>query len=205
MEFQCRLCLEEDSWWNVSSPCKCNGSIRYVHKTCLKRYNEYRESQGHNSDICPTCTSYYLIWGEDAYSILSTKGILFITLLLLYPNTFQRNAVQCTLVVSMLQQVVLSSPVDWTKIVSLYRLGLPLVLYAILVPSYTILLSFGACIVCGNQFLIRHTSPQLQFVWRIGHVLLLQVIGIGLSSIDAIYLFIYMLLYLEFFLLALGK
>jgi len=37
-EADCRVCLATDAVENLLSPCNCDGSVRYVHKECLRRW-----------------------------------------------------------------------------------------------------------------------------------------------------------------------
>ena len=37
-EQSCRICLENDSANNMVYPCKCSGTSKYVHKTCLNQW-----------------------------------------------------------------------------------------------------------------------------------------------------------------------
>ncbi len=39
---ECKFCLEEDKQNNLISPCKCDGSLKYVHLKCLEKYHEKR-------------------------------------------------------------------------------------------------------------------------------------------------------------------
>ena len=32
----CRICLQSQDLYELISPCKCAGSVKYVHKECLK-------------------------------------------------------------------------------------------------------------------------------------------------------------------------
>ena len=41
---QCRICLEEDDKEYIS-PCLCKGSLKYVHRDCLK---QWRNMNNHN-------------------------------------------------------------------------------------------------------------------------------------------------------------
>ena len=46
----CRICREEDHVQNLLSPCKCSGSIKYIHYDCLTRCIETR-----NATFCEIC------------------------------------------------------------------------------------------------------------------------------------------------------
>ncbi|CAH1272542.1 MARCH7 [Branchiostoma lanceolatum] len=53
----CRICqmTEETVDNKLIEPCGCAGSLRYIHKECLKRWMETRHRQGHNARICELC------------------------------------------------------------------------------------------------------------------------------------------------------
>ena len=56
MSDECRICLSNDNSQDLIHPCKCNGTIKYVHNTCLYHlrscsYNNYRR--------CSTCKEKY--------------------------------------------------------------------------------------------------------------------------------------------------
>ena len=55
---ECRFCLEGRSDYNnpLIRPCKCRGSIAYVHKICLQTW----QRTINQATKCPICLSYYL-------------------------------------------------------------------------------------------------------------------------------------------------
>jgi hypothetical protein len=48
----CRICYDIKNS-ELISPCKCSGSIKWIHKICLE------ETLAKNPDKCPTCNTYY--------------------------------------------------------------------------------------------------------------------------------------------------
>ena len=48
----CRICYENDS--KLIYPCKCSGSIKWIHESCLKKWIETS-----NKNICPQCKYEY--------------------------------------------------------------------------------------------------------------------------------------------------
>lgn len=48
----CRFCLMDGL---LISPCKCKGSIGYIHPTCLEKSKQYSRTP----DICPICLTQY--------------------------------------------------------------------------------------------------------------------------------------------------
>lgn len=59
---ECRICLEEDERNNLIVPCKCNGSIKYVHLECL--------NQMLPSFNCRTCNSFYNVKPKNIIDVL---------------------------------------------------------------------------------------------------------------------------------------
>lgn len=53
-EILCRICKEDGTLEELSAPCNCSGSIRWVHSTCLKRWIESR-TDFDNYDKCEIC------------------------------------------------------------------------------------------------------------------------------------------------------
>jgi hypothetical protein len=54
MQTECRICHEEDTSIKII-PCKCSGSIKYVHEKCL---NDYRHISGKMTE-CSVCSTKY--------------------------------------------------------------------------------------------------------------------------------------------------
>ena len=50
---QCRICLEDND--ELIKPCKCNGTIAYVHKACLETW-----INASGSNHCEICNDVYL-------------------------------------------------------------------------------------------------------------------------------------------------
>lgn len=70
-DIQCRICLNNESTEEnpiISSPCRCSGSIRYVHLKCLQKWlldqvverrNEYFHSYSWQMLKCDICKTQY--------------------------------------------------------------------------------------------------------------------------------------------------
>lgn len=59
--FQCRICLEEESDLDsLISPCRCSGTSKYVHKTCLQRWR-YQDVNSPGFYRCMECNEEYII------------------------------------------------------------------------------------------------------------------------------------------------
>lgn len=48
---QCRYCLTEDNFSDMVSPCKCTGSTKYVHRTCLLMWFDHKNGE-YRCEIC---------------------------------------------------------------------------------------------------------------------------------------------------------
>eukprot|EP00826_Nyctotherus_ovalis_P062347 TRINITY_DN9002_c0_g2_i3.p1 TRINITY_DN9002_c0_g2~~TRINITY_DN9002_c0_g2_i3.p1 ORF type:complete len:239 (-),score=31.04 TRINITY_DN9002_c0_g2_i3:288-1004(-) len=69
-EIKCRICLGDDSTKEnpmISSPCKCLGSIKYIHANCLQHWLKSKVSEHKNS----FCYSY--CWKEFECDVCKTK------------------------------------------------------------------------------------------------------------------------------------
>lgn len=53
-DISCRICYVEDVN-DLISPCKCSGSIKYVHLACFEAWLEHSS----NPYQCPTCNTVY--------------------------------------------------------------------------------------------------------------------------------------------------
>ena len=52
----CRVCMETATELPLISPCKCTGTLRYIHEACLKTWilSRTRAVQGSSCEICKT-------------------------------------------------------------------------------------------------------------------------------------------------------
>ena len=41
----CRICLEDDLVSNLISPCRCSGTSKYVHKSCLDQWRTLSDNR----------------------------------------------------------------------------------------------------------------------------------------------------------------
>ena len=59
-QIDCRICLEKDDIKNLIHPCKCRGTVKYVHEKCLI---QWIETTGNNlfKKKCSICNENYLI------------------------------------------------------------------------------------------------------------------------------------------------
>jgi hypothetical protein len=69
-DIKCRICLGEESTKEnpiISSPCKCSGSVKFIHKNCLQLWLDSKILK-HKSQLC---SSYY--WKEFECDVCKTK------------------------------------------------------------------------------------------------------------------------------------
>ena len=62
---QCRICLEDEE--NIDlliSPCRCNGTSKYVHKSCLETWR-YQSISARGFYKCMECNENYIILNND--------------------------------------------------------------------------------------------------------------------------------------------
>ena len=59
MNYQCRICLEDDNIEQLVAPCNCNGTSKYVHPNCL---NEWRKENINTNffNVCIDCREKYV-------------------------------------------------------------------------------------------------------------------------------------------------
>jgi len=80
MTKSCRYCLDSNEQHDFIIPCKCKGSIKYVHRKCL---DEWRASdvEGNRFKQCDICKfNYILVKNETSSWIRYIKYILYISL-----------------------------------------------------------------------------------------------------------------------------
>lgn len=83
-QIQCRICLETDGR-DFIAPCKCKGTSKYVHRTCLDHWRAVKE--GFAFAHCTTCKAPYHLrvhaaadrkWRTLKFRFFVTRDILFI-------------------------------------------------------------------------------------------------------------------------------
>lgn len=55
---ECRICYNLDYTKNLISPCKCMGSMKYVHQNCIKHFIETTQNE-YFQTYCYVCNSKY--------------------------------------------------------------------------------------------------------------------------------------------------
>lgn len=61
-QIQCRICLETDGR-DFIAPCKCKGTSKYVHRSCLNHWRAVKE--GFAFAHCTTCKAPYYLRADD--------------------------------------------------------------------------------------------------------------------------------------------
>ncbi|KAI9263255.1 hypothetical protein BDA99DRAFT_604919 [Phascolomyces articulosus] len=89
---KCRICLEKDDKKNLISPCKCKGSIKYVHAHCIASWRRSLAHNGRYKELyhCTLCQQQFQIrhrrrWAAilnyRAFRVLATAVILILFLI----------------------------------------------------------------------------------------------------------------------------
>lgn len=146
MDFQllketCRICLEEDDPRNMKHPCKCRGTIKYVHPRCLR-----------DEVICTICNYEYQIkeeWYEKyIYEMGHTKYSMF---LLLYATLFICVELLCWIGVSFTQTSIQIIHVPLYEFICYCLMNIP---FFITEWLYCIHQKRGFCLVLFSQLCI---------------------------------------------------
>jgi len=62
-EKECRQCLGSERPQSMIAPCKCNGSVKWVHLDCLGDWQDGRSDE--QSKTCPQCNGKYNFFGNS--------------------------------------------------------------------------------------------------------------------------------------------
>ncbi|KAI8088934.1 uncharacterized protein BX664DRAFT_331755 [Halteromyces radiatus] len=89
----CKICLAKDDLSALISPCKCSGSIKYVHPSCMKSWRLALLECGREKDLyrCTLCQQKLIIKQRNPlralldYKVARAIGTLFILILCLIP------------------------------------------------------------------------------------------------------------------------
>jgi len=76
----CRICLHHEGGGDLVAPCKCSGSIKYVHKDCLRTWRT--QGSWHHARICSVCSTAYASYCSSAKwknTVLRYPSISFAT------------------------------------------------------------------------------------------------------------------------------
>eukprot|EP00055_Hartaetosiga_balthica_P013898 m.73361 g.73361 ORF g.73361 m.73361 type:complete len:365 (-) comp8419_c0_seq1:2194-3288(-) len=74
-DMQCKICLdsEESSGNKLISPCKCKGSMKYVHETCLLEWTESRFGEYATEGQCQYCHEKYKVQTNFGWFLRATR------------------------------------------------------------------------------------------------------------------------------------
>jgi hypothetical protein len=101
----CRICYSEinpiTKKKDLISPCRCSGTVKYVHYSCLKLWRMRGKAFGDMSK-CEQCHGTYNIPGErTAYSLfISFSTLIFLASIYLFANTIFKNTGEIILYVT---------------------------------------------------------------------------------------------------------
>lgn len=117
---QCRICFEEDD--NLICPCKCNGSIKYIHNSCLNTIIEYKRNM-----MCEICKTKYNINKpliDKLYLVLNAQKYkkLFLEYLIQYIIIFLTNINYIEFIIFHFQNGSIS--LNWTEILKTFLITL---------------------------------------------------------------------------------
>ncbi|KAF9537380.1 hypothetical protein EC957_008383 [Mortierella hygrophila] len=91
----CRICLDDDPH-GLYSPCRCRGSIKFVHSHCLTRWRKSLMAHGRDesANSCTMCGFNYVLKKRARfYELLSYRGIriaitVLVVLAMLFPSGY---------------------------------------------------------------------------------------------------------------------
>ena len=103
-EHQCRICLETVSCRDLISPCRCIGSISYVHENCLKTWITSK-NENLSDAKCELCnTIFHMNWETKNECIYHTLVRQKSTKTLLFPALLIYEILTCYILVNILQR-----------------------------------------------------------------------------------------------------
>lgn len=66
---QCRICLEVNNIFDMISPCRCNGSLKFVHQHCLKLWLLKSDKSEIDISSCEVCKTKFVMNFKYSHSI----------------------------------------------------------------------------------------------------------------------------------------
>jgi|TARA_B110000858_G_scaffold67655_1_gene78565 hypothetical protein len=73
-DLECRICLEADTVENLFTPCKCSGTMKYIHRDCLDEWREKRED-ANEVDVCELCKYTYNVTAKPTGCFLKVANL----------------------------------------------------------------------------------------------------------------------------------
>ncbi|RIB10157.1 hypothetical protein C2G38_211144 [Gigaspora rosea] len=101
----CRICLSKDDPKSLIAPCKCKGSVKYVHSSCLTQWRnrllKIRTSK--NTDRCTSCKFEYKVRKKKTVRNILNRGALINFKLFIDDNCIDvRVTITCGIVIALL-------------------------------------------------------------------------------------------------------
>lgn len=86
---ECRICYQTDFIKNLISPCKCNGTLKYVHKNCIYKFIESTENDNFKTQCYICNVKYDFIYDKFTFTeyvclVLASLGFIFYFSLIAY-------------------------------------------------------------------------------------------------------------------------
>ncbi|CAG8655960.1 7128_t:CDS:2 [Dentiscutata heterogama] len=78
----CRICLSKDDPKSLIAPCKCKGSVKYVHSSCLTQWRNrlLKIRTTKNSDRCTSCKFEYIVRKKKTVRNILNRGDVRVTI-----------------------------------------------------------------------------------------------------------------------------
>ncbi len=84
----CRFCYLDENQKDLIVPCKCRGTIKYVHQSCLERWINISD----RNSKCQICNNQYFYGFKNKakfyFNFFSVLGYLFLIQCALYYNHY---------------------------------------------------------------------------------------------------------------------
>lgn len=183
---QCRFCLEESPLSTLVDPCRCRGSVRYVHTTCLNRELRFRRQVGDISKACRICKAEYSTpknYSREILTVLFFGGIGAYSTYLLVNYPAQLTILLVTLLVNYLLGISHAFESidigDWYTMMFLLELGFGLFLpLPPIIPLEDLYMfaSYAIPIVNHSHWLGRIQRVRSEAYCILGHLLFAEVI-----------------------------
>ena len=172
--FTCRICLEDElNENNLIVPCKCSGSSKHVHRTCLDLWR--RENVERNSHKCNTCNFLYIMEENnnqltDSETIylrelsFTKKCIIFTFIFIILSFTFILFCLTCNSYINSLYIFILGLTLPIMIIGYCFlQADFSIFFLAITFPKVFLFISFVLGLIAipkEYKYIVRHFSDQ---------------------------------------------
>lgn len=145
----CRICMEgENIKSSFITPCKCSGSVRFVHESCLKTWILSQDSNA-NSIHCELCKSKFLLEFEFTKACSCSLIIKFIKLhLLLFSIVISILASLILLIALIASEFIILGSTETSK---MYSMGLMIFCAIVLIFVFLIMIFWVKSICCRKR------------------------------------------------------